>query len=104
MNIELNCGKLEAMKVSPKDISDIIKGLKLLGKKVNEIYIHSDNIDLDTKYYHKFDEELINKIYMDISHGFSLGRLVISENNNIYTLEGIKLPNIFYSRALIRFE
>lgn len=104
MQVELNSNQINATNITPKDISNIVKGLELLGKKIAEICVHTIGLNIDTKYYHKFDEKLINAIYRDITYGYSYGRKVKIKGNNIYTLEDIKLPDINYDGVMIKFE
>ena len=66
-----------------KKLGDCIKGLKLLGKEVKQINLVGNLcLDLDTPYYHKYDEELMNSLYCHLSNNYMTE--VQYKNNRLY--------------------
>lgn len=68
-----------------KQIKNIIKGLELMGYHIKKIIIPHATVDLDTKFYHRFPEEVIDKIWNDIGRTWSRGREVYIKGDRIYT-------------------
>lgn len=68
-----------------KQIKNIIKGLDLMGYHIKKIIIPHAIADWDTKYYHRFPEEIIDKIWNDIGRTWSRGREVYVKGDRIYT-------------------
>ena len=68
-----------------RQIKNIIKGLELMGYHIKKIIIPHATVDLDTKYYHRFPEEVIDKIWNGIGRTWSRGREVYIKENRIYT-------------------
>lgn len=83
-----------------KQIKNIIKGLELMGYHIKKIIIPHATVDLDTKFYHRFPEEVIEKIWNDIGRIWSQGREVYIKGDRIYTKAGdyeIALPKDMFS-------
>ena len=68
-----------------RQIKNIIKGLELMGYHIKKIIIPHATVDLDTKYYHRFPEEVIEKIWNNIGRPWSIGREVYIKGDRIYT-------------------
>lgn len=53
--------------VNVPQLKKIIKGLEMMGMKVNKITIDCHFTDLDTKYYHRFPEDVTDKLWRYIN-------------------------------------
>lgn len=81
-----------------KNIVNAVKGLELLNQTVTNITVRT-YFDFDTKYYHRFDEKLINDIYV----AFRYETKVILRNNRLY-YNDIILPDSIINSAEIYFN
>lgn len=70
--------------VSMEQVKNIIKGLELLGHHVNKMIIRGAYVDIDTKYYHQFPDEDMDRLYRDLTI-WGYGREVYIKNNRFYT-------------------
>lgn len=73
-------------------IKDALRGLELLGKEVCTIKLFTRPMfDIDTKYYHRYDEDFLNRLYHALiisPENFNLS----FKNNRLYLCyEGIEL-------------
>ena len=83
-----------------KQIKNIIKGLELMGHHIKKIIIPHAYVNLDTKYYHRFPEEVINKVWNNLGATWSRGIEVYVKGNRLCTKAGdyeIVLPKDMYS-------
>ena len=65
-------------------IKDVLKGLNLLGKRVCSIKLYTCPLfDVDTKYYHRYDDEFLNRLYRTISTSPEAFDLTF-KNNRLY--------------------
>lgn len=53
--------------VDLKPLKKVLEALETLGKNVEGIYIQYVYINLDKPYYRRFSEELIDKIWLEVS-------------------------------------
>lgn len=71
------------------DLSELKKGLnslKVLGKEIINIKIANRiYFNVDTPYYHKFDENYINKLYKTMSYNAD-NQNIIYKNNRLYVI------------------
>lgn len=82
--------------VNFKEIGNVIKGFELLGRKVKSIKTGLGlYIDLDKKYYHKYPDDFINRLYRRTNYSID----VIYKNNRLYTIfedKEVILPKNIY--------
>lgn len=68
-------------------ITDIVKGLKLLGREVERVAIHTGgfaNADFDTPYYKRYPEEVIDKLANRIGSMYSTEVDITVKNGRAY--------------------
>ena len=75
-----------------KPLKNVLKALETLGKNIEGMYLeHTILADIDTKYYRRFPEELIDKLWERFDK-WHLERKVILKNNRLYIIEdGIEI-------------
>lgn len=67
-------------------IKDVLKGLSLLGKEVRNIGLDSYvSFDVDTKYYHRYDENFLNGLYRFVNRTPEKCNLTF-KNNRLFVL------------------
>lgn len=67
-------------------VKDILKGMALLGKEVTSIRLNSYvSFDVDTKYYHRYEESFLNRLYRSMNNAPEIYNLVF-KNNRLYVL------------------
>lgn len=71
--------------VDIKPIKKAVEALETLGKEITGLYVQYVHVDLDSKYYRRFPEDTVNKIYKRIYRGAE--QKVFLENNRLYFLE-----------------
>ena len=70
-------------------IKNIISAIELLGKTLKKIELKSGTyMDMDTKYYKRFPEEIINKVWNQIGIWRYGGREIFIKGNRLYVKEG----------------
>lgn len=68
-------------------VTDIIKGLKLLGREVKRVAIRTDGFthaDFDTPYYKRYPEEVIDKLWNRIESRYSTEVDITVKNGRAY--------------------
>ena len=86
--------------VDLKPLKKVLEALETLGKNVEGIYIQYVYFDIDTKYYKRFPDELMEKIWRRIDRN-GQEQKVIFKNNRLYIIEDeteIICPEGMYSR------
>ena len=81
-----------------KEIGSAISAIQTLGYEIKEIRLSKCYADFDNKYYSRFPENMINKLYKSIC--FIGGQVVTCKNGRLYAeLDGtdIVLPMDLYS-------
>ena len=74
--------------VDVQAIKNIVSAIELLGKTLKKIELSSGTyLDLDTKYYKRFPEEIINKVWNQISIWRHGGREIFIKGNRLYVKE-----------------
>lgn len=68
-----------------KQIKNIVKGLELMGCTVKKIVIPHANLVMETKYYNKFPEDVIDEIRRTLIGVWPKGREVYIKGNRLYT-------------------
>lgn len=77
--------------VDLKSLKKVLEALETLGKNVKGIYIQYVYFDVDTKYYRRFPDEIIEKLWKRISRN-GQEQKVIYKNNRLYIEEdGIEI-------------
>ena len=88
--------------VDLKPLKKVLEALETLGKNVEGIYIQYVYFDIDTKYYKRFPDELMEKLWRRINRN-GQEQKVIFKNNRLYIIEDgteIICPEDMYSRYL----
>lgn len=83
-----------------KPIKKILEALEILGKDIEGIYIQYVYFDVDTKYYRRFPDEVIEELWKRIDRN-GHEQKVIFKNNRLYIEEdGLEIicPEGMYSR------
>lgn len=86
--------------VDLKPLKKVLEALETLGKNVEGIYIQYVYFDIDTKYYKRFPDELMEKLWRRIDRN-GQEQKVIFKNNRLYIIEDgteIICPEGMYSR------
>lgn len=86
--------------VDLKPLKKVLEALETLGKSVEGIYIQYVYFDIDTKYYKRFPDELMEKLWRRIDRN-GQEQKVIFKNNRLYIIEDgteIICPEGMYSR------
>lgn len=86
--------------VDLKPLKKVLEALETLGKNVEGIYIQYVYFDIDTKYYKRFPDELMGKLWRRIDRN-GQEQKVIFKNNRLYIIEDeteIICPEGMYSR------
>ena len=86
--------------VDLKPLKKVLDALETLGKSVEGIYIQYVYFDIDTKYYKRFPDELMEKLWRRIDRN-GQEQKVIFKNNRLYIIEDgteIICPEGMYSR------
>lgn len=67
-------------------VKDILKGMALLGKDVCRIRLNSYvRFDVDSKYYHRYEESFLDKLYSSMNRMPEIYDLVY-KNNRLYVI------------------
>lgn len=90
MSIKLKDNKVYMTECTIKDITTSIKALQLLNQTVINIEVRAW-FDFDTKYYYRFDEDKINKMYQECNN-HSIENVIL-KNNRLY-YKDMLLPNV----------
>lgn len=86
--------------VDLKPLKKVLEALETLGKNVTGIYIKDVYFDIDTKYYKRFPDELMDKLWRRIDRN-GQEQKVIFKNNRLYIVEDgtqIICPEEMHSR------
>ena len=86
--------------VDLKPLKKVLEALETLGKSVEGIYIQYVYFDIDTKYYKRFSDELMERLWRRIDRN-GQEQKVIFKNNRLYIEEdGMEIicPEGMYSR------
>ena len=79
----------ENREINMKQIKNIISGLEKLDAKPKKITIDSGTyLDMDTVYYKRFPEEIVDRVWTSIQNWRYGEREVFIKGNRIYTKEG----------------
>jgi hypothetical protein len=98
MKTFITANKVILLDCKVKDIITASTGLNLLNQTITKIVIQN-YFDFDTKYYHRFSEDMINDIYRTLQRETE----VKLQNNRLY-YNGIVLPDDEISSAEIYFQ
>lgn len=83
-----------------KPLKKVLEALEILGKEIEGIYIQYVYFDIDTKYYKRFPDKLMEKLWKRIDKN-GQEQKVIYKNNRLYIVEdGIEIicPEGMYSK------
>lgn len=71
--------------VDLKPIKKAVEALEMLGKEIEGLYVQYVYLNIDSKYYRRFPEELTDKIYRRIYRGAE--QKVYFEKDRLYFIE-----------------